>query len=100
MCLTYWFKSLPYTDANGRINVCYMAGVELSQFPNVEDWWRRINSRPAVQKGTALPNPSPFVNETFLRRLKDEPEFKQKEDELKEALKKAKEQYNYKYSSP
>ena len=40
------------------------------------------------------------VNAAYVERLKNEPEFKQKEDELTEATNKAKEQYNYKYSSP
>jgi glutathione S-transferase len=36
----------------------------------------------------------------YQRRLKEEPEFKAKEEELKSLGDKAKEQYNYKYASP
>jgi glutathione S-transferase len=82
------------------VNVAYFAGVDLAQFPNLYKWWERINARPAVQKGTAIPSPSPFTNDAYQRRLKEEPEFKQKEDELKELADKAKEQYGYKFSAP
>ena len=82
------------------VNVAYFAGVDLSKFPHLENWWKRINDRPAVKKGTSVPSESQLVNERYLERLKSEPEYKQKEDELKELGNKAKEQYNYKYSSP
>lgn len=82
------------------VNVSYFAGVDLSQFPNLEKWWKRINDRPAVQKGTAVPNESQLVNKRYQERLKSEPEFKKQHDELKELANKAKEQYGYKYSSP
>ena len=82
------------------VNVSSFAGVELSQFPNVEKWWKRINDRPAVKKGVAVPSESQIVNSKYPEKLKAEPEFKQKHDELKELADKAKEQYNYKYSSP
>ena len=82
------------------VDVAYFAGVDLSKFPHLENWWKRINDRPAVKKGTSVPSESQLVNERYLERLKSEPEYKQKEDELKELGNKAKEQYNYKYSSP
>jgi glutathione S-transferase len=83
------------------VNVAYFAGVDLSRFPNVEKWWKRINDRPAVQKGTAIPTgPSKIANAAYQERLKSEPEFKENEDRLKELGDKAKEQYNYKYASP
>ncbi|KAF1354600.1 glutathione S-transferase [Delphinella strobiligena] len=82
------------------VNLAYFSGVDLTQFPNLEKWWKRINDRPAVKAGTSVPNESQIVNTKYQERLKTEPEFKQKEDELKELGKKAKEQYNYKYSSP
>jgi glutathione S-transferase len=82
-------------------NVAYFAGVDLSKFPNVEKWWKRINDRPAVQKGTAVPaGLSKIANAAYQERLKSEPEFKENEDRLKELGDKAKEQYNYKYASP
>jgi glutathione S-transferase len=41
-----------------------------------------------------------MVNEAYLKRVKDEPEYAQNEEKLKDLGKKAKEQYNYKFSSP
>lgn len=82
------------------MNVAYFAGVQLDQFQNLHKWWERVNARPAVQRGTAVPSESQLVNKRYQERLKEEPEFKQKEDELAEICKKAKEQYGYKYSSP
>lgn len=82
------------------VNVAYFAGIDLTNFPNLEKWWKRIYDRPAVKKGTAVPSESKLINAVYQERLKSEPEFKQKEDELKEIGNKAKEQYNYKYSSP
>ncbi|KXL46296.1 hypothetical protein M433DRAFT_4000 [Acidomyces richmondensis BFW] len=82
------------------VNVAFSGGINLRDFPNLYKWWERINARPAVQRGTALPGPSHFVNAAYLKRLNEEPEFKQQEDRLAELGKKAKEQYGYKYSSP
>lgn len=82
------------------VNVAYFAGVDLAKFPNVQKWWKRINDRDAVKKGTAVPSESQIVNAAYQRRLKEEPEFKQKEDELKKLGDEAKEKYNYKYASP
>lgn len=84
----------------GWVNSAYAGGIDLSQFPNVEKWWERIFARPTVKKGLAVPREGPFGNTNFQRRLKEEPEFKTKEDELKQLGDKAKEQYNYKYASP
>jgi glutathione S-transferase len=84
----------------GWVNVAYLAGVDLSKFPNVQNWWERVSARPAVQKGTSVPSESRFANAVYQRRLKEEPEFKAKEEELKSLGDKAKEQYNYKYASP
>lgn len=82
------------------VNVGYFAGVDLQQFPNLYKWWERINARPAVKRGVAIPNEPTITNEPYQRRLKEEPEFKQKEEELADLLKKAKEQYGYKFASP
>jgi len=82
------------------VNVSYFAGVDLSQFPNLERWWKQIAERPAVKKGIAVPSESKITNEAYLQRLKDEEGFKEDEDKLKELANKAKEQYGYKYSSP
>jgi len=82
------------------VNWSYCAGVDLKQFSNLHKWWERINSRPAVQKGCSIPSKSPIANESYQKRLQEEPEFKQKEKELADLRDKAKEQYNYKYASP
>jgi glutathione S-transferase len=80
--------------------MAYFSGVDLSTFPNLEKWWKRINDRPAVQKGTSFPRVNKNTNVWYQRRLKEEEGFKEKEDELKKLGDKAKEQYNYKYASP
>ena len=82
------------------VNVAYFAGVKIDQFPNLYKWWERINARPAVQKGINIPNKPSITNAAYQQKLKDDPEFKQKDEELEEIGKKAKEQYGYKYSSP
>ncbi|KAF7860832.1 hypothetical protein EAF04_008350 [Stromatinia cepivora] len=84
----------------GWVNISYFGGVDLAKFPSLEKWWERINARPAVKKGTAIPSESKFVNEPFQRRLKEEPEFKESEEKLTDFANKAKEQYGYKYASP
>ncbi|KAK5135574.1 hypothetical protein LTR08_005054 [Meristemomyces frigidus] len=61
---------------------------------------QRINDRPAVKRGCAVPSESQIVNKRYQERLEEEPDFKKKEEELAEIGKKAKEQYGYKYSSP
>lgn len=82
------------------VNVSYFAGVDVSKFSNLHAWWKRINDRPAVQKGIAVPSESKIVNQAYVERLKSEEGFKDKEDELKDLADKAKKQYDYKYSSP
>ena len=82
------------------VNCAYFAGIDLEAFPNLHKWWEKINARPAVQKGVAIPNEPSITNAPFKEKLKSDSEFKQKHDELQDLLKKAKEQYNYKYASP
>lgn len=82
------------------VNVLLFAGVDIESFPNLYKWWERINARPAVKRGTAIPTESGLVNAAFKEKLKTDSEHKAKHDELQENLKKAKEQYNYKYASP
>ncbi|KAH8770626.1 glutathione S-transferase [Hyaloscypha finlandica] len=84
----------------GWVNIAYFSGVDLSKFPNLEKWWKRVHDRPAVKKGTSVPTESKIANAAYQRRLKEEPEFKENEDKLKELGNKAKEQYGYKYASP
>lgn len=80
--------------------MAYFAGVDLSKFPNLENWWARIYERPAVKKGTSVPTESKIQNAVYQRRLKEEEGFKENEDKLKALADKAKKQYNYKYASP
>jgi glutathione S-transferase len=82
------------------VNIAYFAGVDLSKFPNLEKWWKRVYDRPAVRKGVAVPSESQITNAAYLRRMKDEPEFKEKEDSLKKLGDEAKAKYDYKYASP
>jgi len=82
------------------VNLSYFGGIDLSKFPNLEKWWKRIEERPAVRKGLAVPGESSLINTAYKKRLAEEPEFKEKEDKLREAGDKAKEQYGYKYASP
>lgn len=82
------------------VNLAYFSGVDLSKFPNLEKWWKSINDRPAVQKGQAIPGPSPYTNDNFLQKLKDDKEFADKNAELEKLRDEAQKQYKYKYSSP
>ena len=82
------------------VDVGPTAGVDRSQFPNLYRWWKAIASRPAVQRGSSVPFPNPFLGAAYLDRFNDELGFKEKEDELFLNIKKAKEQYGYKYASP
>jgi glutathione S-transferase len=66
----------------------------------LERWWKRIADRPAVKKGIAVPSESKIVNEQYQKRLKGEEGFKENEDNLRDLANKAKEQYDYKYTSP
>nr|POF17969.1 disulfide-bond oxidoreductase yfcg [Quercus suber] len=74
------------------VNVAYFAGVDLEQFPNLHRWWARINARPAVQKGLAVPSESKIVNAAYQDRLTSEEGFKEKEAELKKLANEAKQQ--------
>jgi glutathione S-transferase len=82
------------------VNVSAFAGLHLEEFPNLHRWWKKISERPAVKRGLAVPSPPGITNEPFQEKLKSDPEFKAKHEELQEILKKSKEQYDYKYASP
>lgn len=84
----------------GWVNIAYFSGVDLSKFPSLEKWWERVSARPAVQKGTSVPTESKITNGQYQRRLKEDPEFKENEDKLKDLRDQAKKQYDYKYASP
>jgi glutathione S-transferase len=82
------------------VNLALFSGVDLKkpQFSNLYAWWKRIEQRPAVQKGLAVPSPSQFVNANIEEKLKNDPEAKAKEEELRKLRDQAMEQYGYKYS--
>ena len=82
------------------VNLAHFSGMDFSKFPNLEKWWERIREREAVKKGTSVPSKSSLVNTAYRQRLKDEPDFKAKEDDLRVMGDRAKEQYNYTYTSP
>ena len=82
------------------VNVSYLAGVNLKQFPALEKWWKRVDERPAVKKGTAMPGETNAMNAPYQRRLKEEPEFREQEEQLMDLVNKAKKQYDYEYASP
>ncbi|KAL1604858.1 hypothetical protein SLS60_004398 [Paraconiothyrium brasiliense] len=84
----------------GWVNALKFSGVEIDDFPNVKKWADRISARPAVQKGASIPSKSPFGNDAYAQRLKEDKEFAEKENNLKEQIKAAKEKYGYKYASP
>lgn len=82
------------------VNVAYFAGVDIEKFPELAKWAKRIEERPAVKRGLAVPSESKIVNGAYKERLGSEEGFKEKEDELRGLMEKAKEQYGYKYASP
>ncbi|KAF2758910.1 glutathione S-transferase II [Pseudovirgaria hyperparasitica] len=85
----------------GWVNISYWSGVDIKepQFSEVYRWWKSIVERPTVQKGISIPKgPMDSTNQRYLERLETEPEFKKGEAEAKELVKKAKEQYGYKFN--
>jgi glutathione S-transferase len=84
----------------GWCNMLRFTGVDLDSFPNVKKWLERVQARPAVQRGLEIPSKSGFGNDAYQQKLKDDKEFAEKEETLREQIKAAKEQYGYKYSSP
>ena len=82
------------------VDVSCLAGVNLKQFPALEKWWKRIDERPAVKKGTAVSGETKATNAPYQRRLKEEPEFREQEGKLMDLVNKAKTQYDHEYASP
>ena len=81
----------------GWVNSSFILSIDLNgQFPNVFRWLQRLFERPAVKKGFNVP--SPLANSP-LWGPKDDATKKQLED-LKKQIDAAKQQYNYKYTSP
>ena len=82
------------------VNFSFFSGVDLKGFPNLFKWWERVNARPAVKRGLAIPSEPGLTNEPFMKKLESDQETKEKHEELQKHLKSAQEQYQYKYSSP
>jgi glutathione S-transferase len=82
------------------VNFSFFSGVDLKGFPSLFKWWERINARPAVKRGLAIPSEPGLTNEPFMKKLESDQETKDKHEELQKHLKSAQEQYSYKYSSP
>ena len=84
----------------GWANMTPMQGLELKDFPNVLAWLERIAARPAVQKGISVPTEPRMTYQSHQQKMKDDPEYRSKHEEIMEVLKKAKEEYGYVYKSP
>jgi len=57
----------------------YFAGVEVTDFKNVEAWLKRIDARPAVKRGVDIPKQAGNVNAVYQKRLGEDKEFAGKE---------------------
>jgi glutathione S-transferase len=84
----------------GWVNALRFSGIDLDRFPNVQSWWRRINSRPTVERGLSIPQKSPFGNDSYVKRLKDDEDFAKQEKQVEEQIQAAKDRYGYRYASP
>ena len=84
----------------GWINGVLWSGIDIEAFPHVNAWHQRVMARPATRAGLDVPTPPRFDNSVYRRKLKEEPEFVESERVFKETLKKAQEQFGYKYASP
>lgn len=84
----------------GWVNILRFSGVEINNFPHVKAWWERVLARPAVQRGLDIPSKGGFGNDAYLQKLKDDREFAEKEDKLKQQIDEGKAKYGYKFSSP
>ncbi|KAF2454019.1 glutathione S-transferase [Lineolata rhizophorae] len=85
----------------GWVNSASFIAIDLEgQFSNVAAWWKRINDRPAVQRGLKVPSGNPSGREVFKQKIAEDPEFRQKEEEVMAKIADVKKQYNYVYKSP
>ncbi len=83
----------------GWVNFGYMI-VDLKQFPNVYQWAKRVGARPGVQKGLNVPGAPRMTIDGYEKKMEQDPEFRAKEEQTRELINKAKEQYGYVYKSP
>ena len=86
----------------GWVNSAPMVGISLKeQFPNLYAWVKRVNERPAVQRGLKIPKePMMTVLGYEKQTQEDDGEFREREGKILEQIKSAKEQFGYKYKSP
>lgn len=92
--------SIADINSFGWVNMLRFSGVDIDQFPHLKAWWERIVARPAVARGLSIPQGNSFGNDGYLQKLKDDKEFAEKENKLKEQIQAAKDKYGYKYASP
>lgn len=85
----------------GWANATLFSGIDVpGKFPAVQAWLDRSLARPGVQRGFAVPAPSKFANNRLPQSFREEPEVKEKFEEIQRLVDDAKKQYNYKYASP
>ena len=84
------------------VNAAAVGGIELERFPNVYGWWKRVYERPAVRKALSIPGGTefPFGIAQVQQMAKDDPKgVEEREGPLRDALKKAQEEFGYIYQS-
>ncbi|KAF1816570.1 glutathione S-transferase [Eremomyces bilateralis CBS 781.70] len=75
-------------------------GLEIERFPNLVRWVTELEKRPAVQRGIAVPYKTNLTHSAYKKKLEEEPETRKEFEGFVELITKAKEQYEYKYTSP
>jgi glutathione S-transferase len=78
-------------------------GLELEKFPNVFNWWEKINERPAVKRALTVPSGEEWqFGYDKMRKLKeDDPiEYEKAQEPFREALDVAQKEFGYVYKSP
>lgn len=86
----------------GWVNSSALAGIDLGgQFPNVKAWLDRLQARPGVQRGLAIPSESPVSNAALAKKSAEGgEEARQQEEATRKLIADAKEEFGYKYASP
>ncbi|KIW00577.1 uncharacterized protein PV09_07930 [Verruconis gallopava] len=70
-------------------NSCFVGWGPLERWPNVHRWQQRIWARPAVKRGVDTPYPALSTNESYEKKMAEDPEFAAAEKKLNEVLEKA-----------
>lgn len=85
----------------GWADIAAFSGVDLpARFPRVQAWLDRCRSRPAVQRGFAVPFESSFSNAKLAAAAEADPEKRRAREETRKLIQESKEKFGYKYSSP